>query len=377
MAKIGLDLRFWRKTTGGLSRYDQNLLKELLKIDQENKYTAIITPPDQEEFDLHSQNLKTLVVPIPHYSLNEQTKFLKILKKQNFDLVHFANFNHPIFYKRPFIVTIHDLIMHLYPSGAQKRSRIRQFIYKKVMKDCRRAVKIIVPSQSTRQDLVKMLRFPENKIVVTTEGSEQGFRLHSDREIINVKERLNLPDCYLLYVSRWTAYKGLVNLLEAYRMIREKKFPDLGLVICGKPDHSSPEVEQLVRQSQRNNPKIITPGFVNDEELAAIYSAADVYVHPSFYEGFGIMILEAFASGVPVVTSNVSSLPEVSGTAAMLVSPHSPYQIANACLSILSDKNKAQEMVQKGLERVKKYSWAKMAEQTLEVYKETLAVSGK
>ena len=366
--KIGLDLRFWRSKTGGLGRYSRNLLKELLAIDQENQYTAIITPEDEPEFDLRASNLTKLVVPIPHFSLDEQIKFLKILNAQNFDLVHFANFNHPIMYHRPFVVTVHDLIMDLFPTGAQKNSFIRTSAYRLVMTDCRRAKIIIVPSVSTGDDLVEMLHFPSPKIVITPEGSEGLFHVHSDREKIAIKERLGLPKKYLLFVSRWEEYKGLPALLTAHEELT-KKYPDLGLVISGRPDKQNLQIAELVRQRQAVNSNIVTPGFVSDEDLSAIYSAAEVYVHPSWYEGFGIMILEAFASGVAVVTSNTSSLPEVVGDAGVLVEPQNTNELVEAIDKILGDEKLASELIQKGLDRVKQYSWRQMAKQTLAVYR--------
>lgn len=371
MAKIGLDLRFWRQGTGGLGRYSRNLLQELLKIDQTNTYTAILTPADKAEFDLQAPNLQELIIEVPHYSLAEQRQLAKILTNQKFDLVHFTHFNHPIRYRRPFVVTIHDLIMHLYPSPAQQKSFLKNLAYRAVIRDCRRADKIIVPSQATKQDLVRMLRFPAEKIVVTPEGSEEIFRHHSSEEIKAIKTKFDLPEQFLLFVSRWTHYKGLPALLEAYQQL-QKTHPQLGLVICGSPEKNSETVEAQVRQLAATNPLVVTPGFVSDADLAALYSAATVYVHPSLYEGFGIMILEAMAAGVPVVTSNVSSLPEVVGEAGLLVDPKSSAEIASAVERIMNDATLAKELIRKGYERVTHYSWVKMAEQTLAVYKEVL-----
>ncbi|HUD20770.1 MAG TPA: glycosyltransferase family 1 protein [Candidatus Saccharimonadales bacterium] len=368
MSKIALDVRFWRSSTGGLGRYSRNLLTELLKIDQENQYTAIITPDDLKEFHLEQKNLTKLVVDIPHFSYAEQLTLPKILNKKTFDLVHFANFNHPLHYRRPFVLTVHDLIMHLFPP---EQSWIRRQAYKMVVNDCKRAEKIIVPSQSTKDDLVRMLKFPAGKIVITPEGSESLFRLHDRSEILSVRKKLQLPEKYLIFVSRWAKYKGLTALIEAFDIVR-KKYPDLGLVICGKADKQSPEIAELIKEKQAAGEKIITPGFVDDKDLAAMYSAAAVYVHPSWYEGFGIMILEAFASGVPVVTSNVSSLPEVVGDAGLLCDPRSPEEIARQIEKILGDEKLAERLKMAGLKRVCQYSWAKMAEQTLRVYKECL-----
>lgn len=369
--RLALDLRFWRSGTGGIGRYSRNLLTELLKLDNETEYTAVITPADEPEFHLSAANLKKIVVDIPHFSLSEQRRLPKLLAAEHFDLIHFANFNHPIRYPGKFVVTIHDIIMHLFPTGSQKQSLLRRLAYRKVFKDCRRASQIIVPSQSTKTDLVTRLRFPEEKIVVTPEGSESQFAPQPVAKVAELKKRLGLPERYLLFVSRWERYKGLPALLEAFAALTPD-FPDLGLVICGRPNSQNPDITQLVRSAQAKNPRVITPGFVTDEDLVTLYSGAAAYVHPSWYEGFGIMILEAFAAGAPVVTSNVSSLPEVVGDAGLLVDPYQTSELSSAIKRLLSDQKLADELRQKGFERVKKYSWQKMAEQTLSVYREVL-----
>jgi len=368
---IGLDLRFWRSSTAGLGRYSRNLLTELLAIDKGNRYTAIITPEDESEFTLQAPNLSKIVVPIGHYSLAEQTKLPGILRQQNFDLVHFANFNHPLLYRGKFVVTIHDLIMHFFPTGRKKDSFWRQLAYRRVMADCRRARKVIVPSHSTKNDLVKHLQFPSEIITVTYEGSEAEFRPHSPAETKAIKEKLHLPERFLLFVSRWEPYKGIGVLLEAFAQIRQA-LPEVGLVICGRPSPQAPEIATLIAKCQQSGEPIITPGFLSDEDLAALYSAASVFVHPSQYEGFGIMILEAFAAGAPVVTSNASSLPEVAGDAALLIDPNNKEKIAQAILSVLSDKKLAEQLRQKGLVRTKQFSWRQMAEETLVIYQKAL-----
>ena len=371
MSKIAWDVRFWRKGTAGLGRYSQNLVREILKLDKENEYTAIITPADEKEFDLKQDNLKVEVIDIPHYSLSEQTKLLKYLKSSKFDLVHFSNFNHPIFYKGKFVVTIHDLIQMLFKTDNQKDSMVKKIAYKKVICDCKRAQKIIVPSNSTKNDLINYFKFPENKIVVTYEGSEETFKPHSDIEQQEFKERMSLPKNYLLFVSRWAQYKGIEKLIETFGILRQTN-PELGLVIAGKPDPQSPDIEKLIRQKQADGWLILTPGFIPEEDLPLLYSSATVFVHPSFYEGFGIMILEAMASGIAVATSNRASLPEVAGDAAVLFNPDNPEEMANKIKELLENPELRGQYVQRGLTQYKKFSWAKMAGQTLEVYREVL-----
>lgn len=368
---IVIDARIWRKETGGLGRYVRNLVRELVAIDTVNRYTIIITPADEAQYDVTAPNFTKCVVDIPHYSVAEQRNLPKVIKSLKPDLVHFTHFNHPILYRGPFVVTIHDLIMHLFPSGAQRRSLIRKLAYRKVMDDTKRAKKIIVPSLSTKNDLVSMLNFPADKIVVTPEGSEGAFRTHSETEKKAIRQKLGLPERYVLFVSRWEKYKGLLALVEAFERL-SKNDPELALVITGKPAKQNPEVGEFIYQKQKNGLKIITPGFIADEDLAPLYSAASVYVHPSWYEGFGIMILEAFSSGVPVVTSNSSSLPEIVGDAGLLVDPRNVDELCAAIKSILDDPNLAQTLSKRGLERVKSYSWAKMAASTRDIYESLL-----
>lgn len=369
--RIAVDCRVWGLRKGGIGRYAQELVANIGKLDRANSYTLIMLPGDAEDMQL-PENFSILPLDIPHFSFNEQTRLNKELNARNFDLVHFTNFNHPILYRRPFVVTVHDLIMHRYPSGRSQKSLVRRTAYKKVMGDCRRAKTVIVPSEATKKDLVEQLKFKEGSIVVTPEGSSRHFRLHRADEVKAIRDKFSLPKRYLLFVSRWEPYKGLMELLEAYKYL-VRNDPELGLVIIGKSDPQSPHIAASVEAARRELPNIVLPGFVSDEDLAAIYSAATVYVHPSWYEGFGIMILEAFKSGVPVITTNAASLPEVAGDAAVLVHPKNPEMLRSAIHKLLNDPTRRQELINDGLERVKKFSWQKMAEQTLEVYEQALS----
>lgn len=368
---IALDCRFFGLSSGGIGRYAQELASNLAKLDRHNNYSVVLRPGDVELANL-SGNFTPISIDAPHFSITEQILLNKELKSRNFDLVHFTNFNHPILYRRPFVVTVHDLIMHRYPSGRSQKSLVRRTAYKKVMSDCRRAKTVIVPSEATKKDLVGQLKFKEGSIVVTPEGSSRHFRLHRADEVKSIRAKYSLPSRYLLFVSRWEPYKGLLELIEAYRSL-VKDDPELGLVIIGKSDPQSPHISNAVEMARTEMPNIVLPGFVSDADLAAIYSAATVYVHPSWYEGFGIMILEAFASGVPVVTTTAASLPEVAGDAAITVHPKNSAMLRDAIQKLLKDSSRRQELINAGLERVKKFSWQKMAEQTLGVYEEVLS----
>jgi glycosyltransferase involved in cell wall biosynthesis len=176
---------------------------------------------------------------------------------------------------------------------------------------------------------------------------------------------------FLLFVSRWERYKGLDTLLESFAILRAE-FPDLQLVICGKPVATSPDVADLVSVAKAGGLKVITPGFVTDTELSTLYQTASIYVHPSRYEGFGLMILEAFAAGVPVVTSTASCLPEVAGEAALLANPNDSTELAEKISDILSNPELAATLRELGLARAAEYTWAKTAAATHDAYLQTL-----
>lgn len=371
MKRIAIDMRFWAIRHAGLSRYSRNLLREVLKIDNKTHYTAILLPEAKEEFNLTAANLGTIYVDAPHYSIAEQTKLLSVLNKYDFDLVHFTSFNHPILYRRTFIVTIHDLILQLFPEDSGQQSLIKRSGYRIAMNDCRRAKRIIVPSQATKADLVRILNFPSNQIVITPEGAEKKFSPQPKERVQAVRKKFNIPETYVLFVSRWEKYKGLPVLLEAFDSL-SARYPQLGLVVCGKPRSNSNAIVGQIKRLQTLGRNVIVPGFVSEDDLVSLYGGASVYVHPSWYEGFGIMVLEAMSTGVPVVTSNISSMPEILGDAGILVDPKSSQEIAGAIEKIITDPALQAKYRREGLLRAKQFGWDKMAQLTYEIYQELL-----
>ncbi len=368
--RIGIDARVWRIETGGIARYTQALVRGLLEQDKVNEYTIIVNKEDAKHLHISAPNLKVLKVNIPQFSVAEQREFLHILNQEKFDLVHFTNFNHPIQYRGKFVVTIHDLIMYRFPSGAQTKSLIRKLAYRLIVRHTKRALKVIVPSTATAEDCVALLGLKDSQMVVIPHGGPTHVTV-SPSEITKVLTKFGIGKDYILFVSRWERYKGLDTLLEAFAILRQS-FPDLTLVVCGKPVATSPDVAGLVRIAQEADLKVVTPGFVTDAELGALYQGAKVYVHPSRYEGFGLMILEAFAAGTPVVTSNVSCLPEVAGNAAVLVNPTDPVELAESIRSILKDPALAEKLQHAGLARAAIYTWKKTAASTLSTYLQAL-----
>ncbi|MBM2820659.1 MAG: group 1 glycosyl transferase [Candidatus Berkelbacteria bacterium] len=378
--RIGIDARLYRSSAAGIGRYSQNLIKNLLAIDNENEYVLFMTPEDKKEFDLPNKNIKIIQVDIPHYSLAEQTKMVKIIEKEKCDLVHFLNFNYPVCYKGKFIVTIHDLTLLFYPDAAKKTNFIKQSAFRYVFKKaCKNSSRIIAVSENTKKDIIKTFNIPEAKIKVIYEAADDKKLLSDEKSLENIKHKYHIDEKkIILYVGQFRQHKNIQGLLNAYEILKKKM--SVRLVLIGKVTEnikkyidSKPEIRDtltLGNTSDIAEESVIMPGFVSDEELAAWYKLADVFVFPSFYEGFGLPGLEAMQAGLPVVASKVTSLPEIYNNAALYFDPLKPDDIADKIEIVLNNKNKKEELIKNGYENIKKYSWGKCAQETLDLYKQ-------
>ena len=371
--KIGIDARFFRPSTGGLSRYTRNLLKYLFHLAPEIEWVVFLTTEDKKEFDLKGDNIEKVIVDIPHYSLKEQYLLPRILNSYHLDLVHFTNFNHPIFYKGPFVVTIHDLTMFAYPAPRQRVFFRRLPFIWTLKKALQRSQKIFVPSQATANDLDIYFAAQREKIVVTPEGVEPVFRplvpqQKKENQLI-LQQKLGIQTPYILFVSQWRPHKGILELLDAYEVLKYRWKIPINLVLVGSPHPAFPEIASCVEKVQRKATGIFTPGFVQEEELVLLYQMAKVFVLPSFYEGFGLPVLEAMASGVPVVCSQSSALPEVGGQAVFYCDPYRYHTIAKGLKKVLTDRNLQSKLRAEGLKRAHLFNWKKMAKMVLKNYK--------
>jgi glycosyltransferase involved in cell wall biosynthesis len=368
--KIAIDARFYRSSTGGIGRYTRALIRELMKIDKKNDYTIYITSKDEKEYNLGAPSFSVKVVPISHYSVNEQIKFLQILNKEKFDLVHFTNFNHPIFYSGKFVVTIHDLTIMLFPTINQQKSILKKFAFNSVMQNAvLKSEKIIAISEATKADVVKYLKGDSAKIKVIYEGIDNKYQIKNIDYKKNgiIKEKYQITDPYILFVSQWRPHKGLPELIKAFEILKEKYRLKHKLVLVGKPNLDFPEIIKRINSSKYIN-DIILPGFVADDDLPYIYHNADAFIFPSQYEGFGLPPLEAMAAGTVVVSSKTSCMPEILGDAAIYFNPRNPSDIAEKLADVLSNNKMQKDFIKKGLIHIKKYSWENMARETLKLY---------
>lgn len=371
---ILLDGRLYRSSTGGIGRYSRELVKNLLEIDKETQYTLLLTPADAAECNLKAPNLKKVVTPITHFSLAEQLQLPAELDRLQPDLVHFLNFNHPLRYTGRFITTIHDLTMTFFPVGRQKIPVLRQAYLAVMNHAAQAAVAVIVPSQGVKDDVVKHIGVSANKVQAIYEGADgpkmrKAASTKKDETDQKVLAELGITKPYLLFVSQWRPHKGLGVLIEAFNSLKQEL--DIQLVITGKPNNQFPAIPAAIEASPYRA-DIITPGFVSDPVLDTLYADAQLFVFPSWYEGFGLPPLEAMARGVAVAASNTSVMPEILGDGAVYFDPRDAKAMAKRLKKTLADPGQLAELRQKGLAQAKKYSWKKMAEETLALYKRVL-----
>jgi len=271
-------------------------------------------------------------------------------------------------------VTVHDLSFELFPEFFSPRDLLilRSF----VRFSARRAARVIAVSQSTKRDLVDLYGLNPDQIVVTHEAPAAHFRPASETEYETSRTKYGLHRPFILAVGNLQPRKNLLRLIDAYGQLRASNEIQHQLVIVGKAKWREAQVFQLV-QKLRLEQEIVFTGYISDSDLRLLYAAADLFAYPSLYEGFGLPVLEAMACGAPVVTSDVASIPEVAGEAAILVDPRDVNAIAKAIHTVLTDADVRRRLKSAGLERVKMFSWEKTARQTLDVYQQVFQEKGR
>lgn len=375
--RIGIDARMYRSGVAGIGRYSQNLIKYLLEIDRDDEFVLFMTPEDKKEFEnfkiknslkIVNYKLKIITTDIPHYSIAEQTQLPKIIKKEKVDLMHFLNFNYPVNYRGKFIVTIHDLTLIKFPDTAKKTNVFKRSAFNFVMrKACQNAIKVIAISKNTKHDIEDIFHVDANKIKVIYESADDKVFIDvKDSDIDRLKKQYNIDSPAILYVGQYRPHKNLPGLVEAFGKIRNDM--PCKLVLVGKPDLAHKRLKESIDKTGKKD-DIAMPGFVSDNELACWYKLATVFAFPSLYEGFGLPGLEAMQAGTPVVAADNSVLPEIYEKAAIYFDPFETQDIADKIKSVLVNDKLRADLIQKGKDRVKQFSWEKMARETLDLYK--------
>jgi glycosyltransferase involved in cell wall biosynthesis len=332
----------------------------------------LLCKPDDQTFASGlGENFRLVSQPAGPYSISEQIRIPIQLKREAIDLFHAPHYTLPALTPCRSIVTIHDCIHLRFPQYLPNRLA-HGYARAALWTATHRSDRVLTVSEASKQDILTFFDIPADKITVIPNAIDDCFFVPPpDKNIERIRERYQLQAPFLLYVGNVHPHKNLERLLDAFYKVRSLGHDDLTLLIIGDDITRYAKLRRAVHRYQLHR-YVRFLGFVPNETLRVLYHLARAFVFPSLYEGFGLPPLEAMASGTAVVTSNVSSLPEVTGDAAILVDPHSQDAIASGICRVLEDNVFREELVTKGQARAKQFSWDRSIQHTLEIYRETL-----
>lgn len=381
LVKIAIDIR--RMTEFGVGTYIRNVVRTLGRLDRETTYLLIGSPEKVKEIGALPANFHMVPLTGPERSLKSYREFRAVVKRLDCDLVHIPNlFSVPRVLSCPYVMTVHDILEHL--SRAREQTGFwRSLHFQLTKRVLSGAARIFAVSNFTKLEMEKLFNIPPGRIeVVYNAIDERLLRTHanpSDRQVIVERYQVTYP--FLLYAGRISPHKNVVRMIEAFSALKtelekDQLYPDLKLIIIGDDVSGNPDLRRtVIRSGVQNDVRFL--GFVPIEVLRTFYDAAKIFVFPSLYEGFGLPPLEAMAHGTPVVTSNVSSLPEVVGNAAVLVHPENVFEIMRALHRVLLDQALREKMKERSYRQAAKFSWEKSVHRIMDVYREVLSPEDK
>ncbi len=369
--KIGIDARLYMESGNG--RYLRNLLIQLRLNDHKNSYVVFCLKKDFETIRnvLSGDNWKIVVADYRWYSFSEQLLFPFILYREWVDLLHFPHFNMPVLYVKPFVVTIHDLTHFAF---AMKRASTHSFVTYYIKHQAYSFVfwyaitwskKIFTVSSYVKDDILRKFNCDKNKIIVTYESAEKPLLVAQD-EMKEVVKRLKIKEPFFLYVGNAHPHKNIEFLLQSFSELQKSVSP-VHLVLAGKENYFWTKLLEWGKEYKMIS-NVSYLGFVPDTDLAVLYSKAIGFVFPSLSEGFGLPVLEAMSYGCPVICSELTSIPEVAGDAAVYIDPKNIDSLVRAMHMLYSSSDIRLECKQLGFSQVKKFSWEEMGKSTLSNY---------
>jgi glycosyltransferase involved in cell wall biosynthesis len=368
----------------GVGHYTYQLIRNLLELDNVNEYVLFF------DFHVREKDIKKFTKPnvkIKFYPFSDYKKYLPgayseilgtaTLSKEKLDILHSTSPHSriPVGYRGKCIVTFHDLSIYKIPQCYPKISNTKEKAVYSLMAG--KADKIIAVSESTKKDVEEIFKTDSEKIKVIYSGLDKRFFEEPRVESQKVLEKYGITKKYILFLGTLEPSKNITRLLEAFAAFKKKFNPENSggnskfnyqLVLAGKRGWLSQEYLRTIKDLGLNKDVVFT-GYIVGDELVPLFKNAEFFMMPSLYEGFGMTVLEAFATGTPAIVSKVSSLPEIAGDAAYFVDPMNTGEITEAMLKFSNGENLRNEFRMKGFQQVKKFDWQKTAQETLEIYK--------
>ena len=369
---IAIDAHSVGTQLAGNETYAVNLIEALAQIDRVNQYTIYVTK--NEAVDRFANRWPNFQVKrtLPHTPLVRIPLTLAAeLRRNPVEVLH-VQYTAPPFAPCPIVSTIHDLSFEHLPETFTRRSRTQLRLT--VRGTARRAAVILTLSEFSRRDIIETYAVDPERVLVTPAAAPTNFApVENETELKDIRERYGIKPNYLLSLGSIQPRKNLARLIEAYALLRSSRAGNQlpQLVIAGKRGWLDNEIQRAAQRENRNE-SIKFIGYVPEKDLPALYSAAICFVYPSFFEGFGLPVLEAMQCGTPVIAGNRTSLPEVAGAAALLFDPFDAGALAEAIERIIHNPDTRAELRVKGLERARIFSWTATARLTLQAYERAL-----
>jgi len=377
--KIGIEgQRLFRKKKHGMDMVALELIRNLQDIDHENEYFIFVKPDEDDSVLKETSNFKIVKLEGGSYPMWEQFALPKAAKEAGCQILHCTSNTAPVNCKIPLVVTLHDII-YMESSYAkiltgsattyQKFGNVyRKLVVPRVVKMSR---KIITVSHFEKNRIGEFFGIKgDNRLTAVYNGVSEHFKPVTDvSELKRVKEKYHLPDHYFFFLGNTDPKKNTKGTLKAFSDFLKQTNSDYKLVML---DYDRSELEKLLDEIGDKNliDQIVLTGYVINTDLPAIYCQSKVFLYPSLRESFGIPMLEAMACGVPVITSNTSSMPEVAGSAALIIDPFKPEEITEAIIKLVNDEDLRKKIIFKGMEQAAKFSWKAMAKSVLDIYTE-------
>lgn len=377
--RVGINLlALVPSVNGGVEVYVRNLLQGLTEDHTDNEYYLFTNRASEGSFEISDARFHKISVGVrgdrrPSRVLWEQVYLPMAARRAKLDVLHSPSYTWPILSEVPGVVTVHDMLYATYPEYvAQPKLTFWRLLVPWSTRKCRR---IITVSENSKRDILRYLGVPAEKVVVTPEALDCRFRdvsldLGRVRQVLT---KYNLEPPYILNVGGCAAHKNAAVLIKALTEVRSLPGTErLSLAIVGKDNGARGHLERL-SQSLGLRSVVTFTGYVSDDDLPHLYRGAALYASPSYFEGFGLTVLEAMASGIPVMVSNRGSLPEVVGEAALIVDPDRREDVVSGLNRVASDSRLRDDLVRKARARLASYSWRQATRLTLKAYQETAA----